>query len=404
MGRPVELVWRKRTWRCEDPDCPGGAFTEREDDLARPRALLTTRACWWAIGQMRREHASVQGLARQFGTAWRTVWRAIKPLLEALAADESRFAGVSTLGVDELRTEGADRHARPHPRRQRPGASAAARLGAWPHRRGLPRLARRPQRGVRTGITVATLDPFHGYKNAIDDQLDDAVAVLDAFHIVKLGTDALDQCRRRLQQDIHGHRGRESDPLYGIRLILRCGQERLTDKKRARLDKAMAADERHDEVHIAWQCAQQLRSAYTATSLAEERQLAPVMNAWRRVCGPMGLSTLARRATRRGDPAGAGGPSAAHLGAGKSVHPCARRWRARSRGRCVGRGDGDDLPALAKHRQGAAAGFDSEGVDVGAEASEIRRPLIASSEISASSFGTIAHKTCGWQPSPVVSR
>ncbi len=33
----------------------------------------------------------------------------------------------------------------------------------------------------REGILIATLDPFHGYKNAIDDQLDDAVAVLDAF-------------------------------------------------------------------------------------------------------------------------------------------------------------------------------------------------------------------------------
>ena len=101
MGRPVELWWRKRSWRCDDPDCDAGSFTERDDSLARPRSLLTTRACWWAIGQMRREHASVQGLARQLGTAWRTVWRAIKPLLEALAADESRFDGVTTLGVDE---------------------------------------------------------------------------------------------------------------------------------------------------------------------------------------------------------------------------------------------------------------------------------------------------------------
>ena len=40
----------------------------------------------------------------------------------------------------------------------------------------------------RDGIGVATLDPFHGYKNAIDDELEDAVAVLDAFHVVKLGT------------------------------------------------------------------------------------------------------------------------------------------------------------------------------------------------------------------------
>ena len=97
----MELVWRKRTWRCDEPMCAAGVFTEQHDALARPRAFLTARACRWAINQLRREHASVQGLARQLGTAWRTVWRSIKPLLEALAGDESRFDGVTTLGVDE---------------------------------------------------------------------------------------------------------------------------------------------------------------------------------------------------------------------------------------------------------------------------------------------------------------
>lgn len=33
----------------------------------------------------------------------------------------------------------------------------------------------------RNGVEVATLNPFHGYKNAIDDQLEDATAVLDGY-------------------------------------------------------------------------------------------------------------------------------------------------------------------------------------------------------------------------------
>ena len=111
------------------------------------------------------------------------------------------------------------------------------------------RMARGARRDVPAGIDVATLDPFHGYKNAIDDQLEDAVAVLDAFHVVKLGTDAVDECRRRVQQEIHGHRGRKGDPLYGIRddPALRPG-ERSPTGSRARLDRAIVADERHDEV------------------------------------------------------------------------------------------------------------------------------------------------------------
>ena len=64
----------------------------------------------------------------------------------------------------------------------------------------------------RAGARIATLDPFQGYMNAIDDQLQDATSVLDAFHIFKLAGDALDEVRRRVQQDTTGHRGRKGDP------------------------------------------------------------------------------------------------------------------------------------------------------------------------------------------------
>ena len=59
--------------------------------------------------------------------------------------------------------------------------------------------------------------------------------LLDAFHVVKLGGQAVDEVRRRVEQAICGHRGRKSDPLYGIRNLLRCGKQRLTDRQQARL-------------------------------------------------------------------------------------------------------------------------------------------------------------------------
>jgi transposase len=75
------------------------------------------------------------------------------------------------------------------------------------------------QRGAafRTQVKGATSDPFHGYKNAIDDQLQDAVSVANS------GTAAVDECRGRVQQEPLGHRGREGDPLYGIRTMPRTG-------------------------------------------------------------------------------------------------------------------------------------------------------------------------------------
>ena len=76
-------------------------FVEQDDRVAAPRGKLTTRACWWAIAQIRREHASVNGIRRQLGTGWRTVWESIRPLLQAAAEDPPRFEGVTILGVDE---------------------------------------------------------------------------------------------------------------------------------------------------------------------------------------------------------------------------------------------------------------------------------------------------------------
>ena len=82
MGRPVRLLWRKRRWRCAEGACEVVTFLEQDHTVALPRAKLTTRAAWWAIEQMRREHASVNGIRRQLGTSWRTVWETIKPLLQ----------------------------------------------------------------------------------------------------------------------------------------------------------------------------------------------------------------------------------------------------------------------------------------------------------------------------------
>jgi transposase len=102
----------------------------------------------------------------------------------------------------------------------------------------------------------------------------EAVAVLDAFQVVRLATQAVDEVRRRVQQEITGHRGRKGDPLYGIRTILRAGAEHLTDRQRQRLRRAIEANERHDEVYIAWQGAQQLRAVYHQRDPAEGRRIA----------------------------------------------------------------------------------------------------------------------------------
>jgi transposase len=281
FGASVELVWRQRRHRCAEPACPVDGFSE-DSDLAGPRAKLTRRAAWWAISCLQADTASVASVARRLGVDWHTVWSAIQPLLAELADDPDRLAGVTVLGVDEHIW-----HHTPMPGKgpkeltgmvdltRRNGQSQARLLDLVPGRSGKAYADWLSTRGdtFTNGITTATLDPFRGYANAIRDELEDATAVLDAFHVVKLGLQAMEETRRRVQQELLGHRGRKHDPLYKIRNALRAGADKLTARQIERIEAGLQAGDPTFEVTVAWRCYQQLRSAFH-TTLAEGKTIA----------------------------------------------------------------------------------------------------------------------------------
>lgn len=121
-------------------------------------------------------------------------------------------------------------------------------------------LCERPQ-AWRDGLEVVAMDGFTGFKTATSEELPLAAAVMDPFHVVRLAGDALDQCRRRVQQDLHGHRGRRDDPLYRARRTLHTGAGLLTDKQRERLTALFATDD-HVQVEATWGIYQQMVAAY----------------------------------------------------------------------------------------------------------------------------------------------
>jgi transposase len=280
FGAPVELVWRQRRYRCVEPACPVGGFSE-DHPLAPAQAKLTGRAAWWAISCIQRDNASVASIARRLGVDWHTVWDAIAPLLAELADDPARLAGVEVLGVDEHIW-----HHSPKPGKgpkeltgmvdlTRRDTTPARLLDLVPGRSGKAYADWLSGRGdtFTAGIRTATLDPFRGYSNAIRDELEDATAVLDAFHVVRLGLTAMEQTRRRVQQEQLGHRGRKHDPLYRIRNALRAGADKLTARQISRIEAGLQAGDPDFEVTVAWRCYQQLRSAFT-TSLVDGKKIA----------------------------------------------------------------------------------------------------------------------------------
>ena len=223
--RPTTLEITIRRYRCS-----GCGHVWRQDTslAAEPRAKLSRRGLRWALEGIVVQHLTVARVAEGLGVAWNTANDAV--LAEGkrvLIEDPDRFDGVRVIGVDE--------HVWRHTRRGDKYVTVIIDLtgihdGTGPARlldmiEGRSKqafkqwLTERPQ-AWRDAVEVVAMDGFTGFKTATTEELPDAVAVMDPFHVVRLAGDALDRCRRRVQQDTHGHRGRKDDPLYRARRTL----------------------------------------------------------------------------------------------------------------------------------------------------------------------------------------
>ena len=58
----------------------------------------------WDVIELARNSFDVlpKGLARQLGCTWKTLWRSVRPVLEAADDDEDRFVGVTRLGSTSM--------------------------------------------------------------------------------------------------------------------------------------------------------------------------------------------------------------------------------------------------------------------------------------------------------------
>jgi uncharacterized membrane protein len=66
FGRVTMVRWLKRVWRCREPLCPIGVFSETHQ-IAPPRSVLTVRAVRWATDALAHDDTTVSALARHIG-------------------------------------------------------------------------------------------------------------------------------------------------------------------------------------------------------------------------------------------------------------------------------------------------------------------------------------------------
>ncbi len=304
--RPTTLLVTVRRYRCIG--C-GHVWRQDTTAAAEPRAKLSRGGLRWALQGIVVQHLSMARVAEGLGVSWNTANAAV--LAEGrrvLIDDPARLDAVRVIGVDE--------HVWRHPRRGDKYVTVIIDLtpirdGTGPSRlldmvEGRSKqvfktwLAARDQ-AWRDQLEVVAMDGFTGFKTATTEELPDAVAVMDPFHVVRLAGDALDQCRRRVQQNLHGHRGRTGDPLFSSRRMLHTGTDLLTDKQRLRLQALFGRDE-HVEVEATWAVYQRMIAAYREPDRTKGRHLMTRLIASISHHVPAALSeviTLGRTLTKR---------------------------------------------------------------------------------------------------------
>ena len=264
--RPTTLEVTIRRYRCAG--C-GHVWRQDTTPAAEPRAKLSRRGLRWALESIVCQHLTVARVAEGLGVAWNTANDAV--LAEGkrvLIGNPGRFDGVKVLGVDEhvwRHTRHGDKYVTViidlTPIRSGTGPARLLDMVEGRSKHAFKAWLAEREQSWRDTVEVVAMDGFTGFKTATSEELPDAVAVMDPFHVVRLAGDALDECRRRVQQVIHGHRGRKHDPLYRARRTLHTGGGLLTDKQKKRLTDLFQGDE-HVQVEVTWSIYQRMITAY----------------------------------------------------------------------------------------------------------------------------------------------
>jgi transposase len=251
-GRATRLVWRKRLLACVE-GC--GTFVERTASIA-PGAVWSRAAARAAVA-LSEANVAIDTIRRQFGVGWNTVMRAVTAAADQIAAVRPTRVGIdeTVMVTGKLTT------------RRRAFLTALVCLDTSlvvAVTQGRDRAsAVRLLADHAPEAQVVACDLFSGFKSAADT-LQDAVVVADAFHLVRLALQVLDEVRRRRQQQIHGHRGHKDAPLFKLRRVLRVGQERLDQRVLARIFEQLRVADTDDEVAAAWVAVDLLRRMYAA--------------------------------------------------------------------------------------------------------------------------------------------
>ena len=274
VAGPIELVWLKRRWFCDQARCRRQTFSEVTDQVPA-YARSTARLCQALVAAVVISGRAASEVARAHRVSWWLVQSMLSATADLIGGPDD--VPVRRLGIDEHRYRSVrffrDEHggwARYEPWMTTlvdtdtgrvlgvvDGRDSAG-VGAW-------LAARSP--AWRERIEVVAIDPSAAFRKALREHLPQAALSVDAFHLVKLANDMLTAVRQRVIREAKGRRGRLEDPAWvNRRLLLRSGNT-LSPAALARLKATLRADDPTDEIGAAWGIKEQLRALLASGSL-----------------------------------------------------------------------------------------------------------------------------------------
>lgn len=304
VGFPTRLHVRVPRFTCTNQQCPRKIF-QASLNCADDGAKLTHRVTRWVLQRLALDRMSVAATAKALGVGWELVNQVAIDACRKLVYDNpSHLDGVRILGVDEHVWKHTRRPGQPSsfvtvlvdltplvdgtgPARlldMRPGRSAEV-LRSWLQER---------TPDFRENVQVVTMDGFTGYASAVDQVLPDATKVMDPFHVVHLAADKLTGCRRRLQRETQGRRGRKDDPLYKHRRTLLTRTNYLSERQNRRLDLLWVTDDDYVALEVTWMFYQDMIAAYGHPKKSEGKKIMSRVISSIRKGLPAGLEELAQ--------------------------------------------------------------------------------------------------------------
>ena len=296
--RPTTLLITVRRYRCAE--C-SHVWRQDTTKAAPPRAKVSRGGLAWALVGIVVQHLSMARIAEGLGVSWHTANDAV--LAEGkrvLINDPRRFDGVAVLGVDEhcwRHTHKGDKFVTViidlTPVRDGTGPARLLDMVEGRSKKAFKTWLDAREQAWRDNVQVVAMDGFSGFKTATTEELPAAVSVMDPFHVVQLAGEAMDDCRRRVQHQTCGHRGRKGDPLYSARRTLHTGADLLTEKQQARLERLFAT-EQHAAVEATWGIYQKMVAAYREPDRAKGKAMMQSLIESVRQGVPTGLDELRR--------------------------------------------------------------------------------------------------------------